>query len=212
MQRTDTATGPSARSRWLRQLLQWHWISSAISLAGLLGFAITGVTLNHASSIEAGPSLERHSLQLDPAAHALLAGHAGQPGTPLPPEVTAQLIERLGWAGLAQALPEWSPDEVYLALPGPGTDAWLRIDRHSGELEAERSDRGWVAYFNDLHKGRHTGLVWSAFIDLLGVACCVFALTGLLILRMHARHRPLTWPLVGLGLALPALLGLLWLH
>ena len=30
------------RSFWLKQLHQWHWISAALSLIGLLLFAVTG--------------------------------------------------------------------------------------------------------------------------------------------------------------------------
>ena len=41
----------ATRSFWLKQLHQWHWISAAVSLVGLLLFAITGITLNHAAQI-----------------------------------------------------------------------------------------------------------------------------------------------------------------
>ena len=41
---------------------------------------------------------------------------------------------------------------------------------------------------------------------------CVFSVTGLLILKMHAANRPSTWPMVGLGLVLPLLLALLFIH
>ena len=40
---------------WLKQLHSWHWISSAISLIGLLLFAFTGITLNHAADVEGSP-------------------------------------------------------------------------------------------------------------------------------------------------------------
>ncbi|RYD92831.1 MAG: hypothetical protein EOP61_24785, partial [Sphingomonadales bacterium] len=54
----------SAKSFWLKQLHTWHWMSSAISLIGLLLFAITGFTLNHASEIEASPRSVEASAQL----------------------------------------------------------------------------------------------------------------------------------------------------
>jgi len=43
-------------------------------------------------------------------------------------------------------------------------------------------------------------------------ACIVFTLTGLLLLQLHARHRPSTWPLVGFGLALPVAIALFFIH
>ena len=36
---------------------QWHWISAAICMVGMLMFAITGITLNHAADIDAVPQL-----------------------------------------------------------------------------------------------------------------------------------------------------------
>ena len=42
------------RAFWLRQLHSWHWISAALSLAGMLLFAVTGLTLNHAGSLSEG--------------------------------------------------------------------------------------------------------------------------------------------------------------
>ena len=88
----------------------------------------------------------------------------------------------------------------------------LRIERATGALEYERTDRGWISYLNDLHKGRHTGAAWSWFIDAFSLACIVFTVTGLVILKMHAANRPSTWPMVGLGLVLPLLLAILFIH
>ncbi|GAA3254952.1 hypothetical protein GCM10020258_13050 [Sphingomonas yabuuchiae] len=75
-------------------------------------------------------------------------------------------------------------------MPRPGGDAWVSIDRASGAITSERTDRGWISYLNDLHKGRNAGTAWFWFIDVFAVACIVFTLTGLLLLQMHARHRP----------------------
>jgi len=110
------------------------------------------------------------------------------------------------------ATAEWSDGELYLPLPRPGGDAWLRVDLDSGEAEYEITDRGWISYLNDLHKGRNSGLAWSWFIDLFAVLCLLFSITGLLILKFHAVSRPLTWPMVGLGMLVPALLVLIFVH
>jgi hypothetical protein len=50
------------------------------------------------------------------------------------------------------------------------------------------------------------------FIDVFAFATLVFAITGLLLLKMHAHHRPTTWPAIGFGLVLPLLLALLFIH
>ena len=46
----------------------------------------------------------------------------------------------------------------------------------------------------------------------LPVACLVFALTGLALLVLHARNRRMTWPLVSLGLLIPLILALIFIH
>jgi hypothetical protein len=204
------------RAGWLKTLHQWHWISSAISLLGMLLFAATGLTLNHASQIEAHPSVvdrkamvPANLLALQPAGAA--AGHSDKRNAALPAPLAAWVAGALG-VDVAGRDAEWSADEVYVSMPRPGGEAWVRIDRASGAAELEDTDRGWISTLNDLHKGRHAGVAWSWFIDLFAVACLLFSLTGLLILKMHAGHRAGTWPLVGLGVVLPLLLALLFVH
>ncbi len=107
---------------------------------------------------------------------------------------------------------EWSAKEIYVALPRPGGDAWLSIERDTGAVSHEVTDRGWIAYLNDLHKGRHTGKAWSWFIDLFAGAAIIFCLTGLLLLQLHAKRRRATWPIVGMGLIIPTLLVVLFIH
>jgi hypothetical protein len=40
----------------------------------------------------------------------------------------------------------------------------------------------------------------------------VFSITGLFLLKFHAARRTSTWPLVALGLVLPVLLALIFIH
>ena len=64
------------RSGWLKQLHQWHWISSAICLIGMILFAVTGITLNHAADIESKPAVVSKTAQLpDELAAPREAGH-----------------------------------------------------------------------------------------------------------------------------------------
>jgi len=194
---------------WLGTLRQWHWISSALCLVGMLLFSVTGITLNHAGQIESKPLVETRGGQLPESLLSRLQADAPEDG--LPAELQ-QWLEHTLDQRLAVRDAEWSDGELYVALPRPGGDAWLSLSLESGELEYESTDRGWIAYFNDLHKGRHTGEAWSWFIDFFAVACVVFSLTGLLLLHRHASNRPTTWPLVGLGLVIPLLLALLFIH
>jgi hypothetical protein len=204
------AGGTQRRAYWLKTLHQWHWISSAIALVGMLLFAITGITLNHAAQIEAKPTVHTRDGELPKVLLAALAGNKDG-NAPLPASVK-QWIEREWRLELPDTPAEWSAAEVAVSMPRPGGDAWLRIERATGALEYERTDRGWISYLNDLHKGRHTGAAWSWFIDAFSLACIVFTVTGLVILKMHAANRRSTWPMVGLGLVLPLLLAILFIH
>lgn len=204
------------RAYWLKTLHQWHWISAALCLIGMLLFTITGFTLNHASDIESKPRVQSKQAQLTDVLRTELAaqpteGKGRGKGLPLPEGVRQWAAATWGVNALGKDA-EWSKDEVYLSLPRPGGDAWLRIDRASGNVEYEVTDRGWISYLNDLHKGRHTGAAWRWFIDVFAAACLVFCLTGLFILKMHSTNRASTWPVVGAGLVVPLLLALLFIH
>lgn len=207
---------PSAQQRrayWLKTLHKWHWMSAALSLVGLLVFAATGLTLNNAAWIEASPEVTSKTLTLpDAQLRQLQALHRDDnDNAPLPPAIEAWLDQELD-IRIGGRSAEYSAEEVYLSLPGPGADAWMALDLTTGDIEYERSDRGWIAYFNDLHKGRHTGTAWSWFIDVLAIACLIFALTGLFLMKLHAKNRPASWPLTGLGLVIPLVLMLLFIH
>jgi hypothetical protein len=199
-----------SRAFWLRQMRQWHWISAAVCLIGMLVFAVTGITLNHAGQIEAKPQVTARSAQLpDDLLQAVKSAQRGA-RQPLPPPLRSWVEQRLDIAvGNREA--EWS-QEIYLSLPRPGGDAWLAIDLDTGEARYERTDRGWIAYLNDLHKGRHTGIAWSWFLDLFAVACVVFCVTGLVLLQLMADQRKSTWPLVAAGLVIPLIVAVFFIH
>jgi uncharacterized protein len=211
-----TAAQPATRKRsrksfWLKQLHTWHWMSSAISLIGLMLFAITGFTLNHAADIEGTAKSVDRATQLPPALLAQVKpDNQADTKKPLPADIARFVESKLPLK--ADGTAEWSADEIYLAKPRPGGDGWISIDRETGAVTSEVSSRGWIAYLNDLHKGRNAGSAWKWFIDIFVGACLVFTLTGLVLLWMHSKHRRSTWPLVGLGLLIPALIALFLIH
>ncbi len=208
---SDRFADQKRRSFWLKHLHQWHWISSAICLLAMVAFSITGITLNHASQIEARPVVNTREGNLPAALLAQLPAAPSPAKAPLPPAVASWLTKELSVA-VDEQVGEWTDDEIYVALPRPGGDAWVSIEREDGAYSFEKTDRGWVSYFNDLHKGRSTGEAWKWFIDVFAVACLVFCVTGLFLLQIHARNRPVTWPMVALGVAVPLLLAIVFIH
>ena len=190
---------------------QWHWISSALCLAGMLLFAITGITLNHAAQIPAEPRVVSHEGTVP---GALMQGWDTR--APATPRVPHQLAEWLA-SEYRIRIPrdhrgEWDSGEFYLAMPRPGGDAWLSLDLETGDLLYESTDRGWIAYFNDLHKGRDTGSMWRWFLDVFALACVVFCLTGFWLLWQQSSRRISTWPVTALGLLVPLVIALVFIH
>ncbi|WP_241972384.1 PepSY-associated TM helix domain-containing protein [Aliidiomarina soli] len=203
---------PTHKRFSLGSLRQWHWVSSAVCLAALLLFAVTGFTLNHAGSIEATPRTTSVEIQLNETQLTALQESLNAE------KVTAELnaiirqLTSLRLSAGQQADIEWYEDELYLSLPRPGGDAWLSLEMYSEQLVYEQTSRGLIAYLNDLHKGRHTGVAWSWFIDLVALFCVIFALTGLWLLLRQQRTRRATWPLTTLGVLVPVVLLLLTNH
>jgi hypothetical protein len=201
------------RAMWLKTLHQWHWISSAICLTAMLLFSITGFTLNHAAQIESKPEVTRIKSVVPAALLPALRSYAEQHVDGEAP-VPGALVE---WANgafpvdLRGRSAEWSEEDAYIALPRPGGDAWLRVSL-DGKAEYELTSRGVISWLNDMHKGRNTGVAWSWFIDIFALACLVFCITGFLIMKIHAANRPSTWPVIGFGIVLPAVLALLFVH
>lgn len=187
---------------------QWHWISSAIALVGMLMFAVTGITLNHAGDIKVQPQVETLEVQLS-AAQLKLLNKKSEGALPL--AIRQWLYDEHG-INTPKAAAEWDENELYLALPKPGGDAWLSIDLDSGELLYENTSRGVISYLNDLHKGRNTGTAWAWFLDAFSLLCIVFALSGLWLLIRYSKQRKSTWPWVGLGVLIPLLLLILTVH
>jgi hypothetical protein len=197
------------RMQVYRTMHLWHWISAAVCFAALILFTVTGITLNHASAFGATPVVKTHEAKLPQPELGVFSGADGHATLPAP---LRSWLEKEFDIDLDNAAAEWSDEELYLSAPGPGRDAWISIDRATFVAKSETTDRGWLAYFNDLHKGRNTGRVWTFFIDLVAAACLFFALTGLVLLWIQARQRKSTWPLVTGGVGLVVALMIFFAH
>ncbi|WP_112308733.1 PepSY-associated TM helix domain-containing protein [Pseudogemmobacter bohemicus] len=166
-------TETRGRSFWLRQFRLWHWVSAAISLAGMFLFAVTGLTLNNAGLFASRPETVELTAMLPADLRAEIAAMPEETDAPVPAAIAGWAAEEFR-VSLTGRPTETTPDEVYIAMPRPGGDAWMAIDRASGDVTWSVSDGGWLAWLNDLHKGRNAGPVWAWFIDLLAVACIIF--------------------------------------
>jgi uncharacterized protein len=209
LRRGSSANGMARAGFWQRQFRQWHWISSALCLALVMMFAVTGITLNHAGMFEAAGKSVVTETDLPAALVAELA--TVKEGDELPARHAAAIRKLTGAELGGQTVrPEYG--ELNFDLARPGRDASLLIDLNEGRAYYEEIDRGTVAMLNDLHKGRNAGPAWSLLIDLTAACFIVFALTGFGLLWLQARRQPSTWPITSFGVMLPVIAYLLLVH
>lgn len=188
---------------------QWHWISGAITLVGMLLFAITGITLNHASAIPSEPVVVEVEGTIPDS--VLVPLQRLPEGDVLLPQSVRQYLQVEFDVDVPNELGQWDGVEFYFVEAKPGADTWIAIDSEFSEFIYESTKRGWVAYFNDLHKGRDTGLAWRIFIDAFSVVCIVFCVTGLILLFRQSSHRASTWPITTLGVLIPLVIILIFI-
>ena len=94
-----------------------------------------------------------------------------------------QVVEYLrANAGIRGALADFRIDDQQceVVFKGPGYAASALVDRATGRFDLTESRFGMAAIVNDLHKGRDTGPVWGAVIDLSAAVLVFVSLTGLI--------------------------------
>ncbi len=176
----------AAEARRLPGWVRWlHIYLSMLGLAALLFFSLTGITLNHPDWMLGG---RRHELKavgnLDPAW--------------LAPGADAKAVNRLAVAEQLRRLHHlggWVDEfrveerECAVTFKGPGSYADVFIQRPTGAYQLTATTEGYVAWLNDLHKGRHTGPVWSVLIDVTAGLLGVMAVSGIWLLLYVRRRR-----------------------
>lgn len=165
---------------WLRWL---HIYLSMFSLAAVLFFGVTGITLNHPQWFYSGA--ERRTETEGQLAPTWLHAATTDDTDPARQVDKLQVVEHLRSAHrIRGALAEFRVDEAecMVTFKGPAYAADAFIDRTTGKYRLSETSHGFVAVINDLHKGRDTGPVWSVLIDVSAVLMTLVALTGLALL------------------------------
>jgi hypothetical protein len=156
-------------------------------LAITLFFSVTGITLNHPDWFFGDSERSvRIEGRLNPEWLTPPAGEGSSAGGS-ESEIRSKLdvVEELRRAHrITGALAEFRVDEreCVVAFKGPGYAADAFIDRESGQYTLTQTFHGLVGIVNDLHKGRDTGPVWSAVIDVSAVLLTFISFTGLVLL------------------------------
>jgi hypothetical protein len=180
-------------SRWL------HIYTSMTSFVIVFFFAVTGWTLNHADRFSGSERMTRVTGVVD----------ARWTNTGSAPVDGADVVDALRRAQhVSGAVSDFRIDDeqVSVTFKGPGYSADATVDRRTGKYELSESRLGLVAVLNDLHKGRDSGAVWKAVIDVSAGLLTFVSLTGLILIYYVHKHRLAGVILLLAGGALVALL------
>lgn len=174
------------------------------SLALVLFFAITGITLNHQEWFQGrGETTDRRGAMEPSWLRTTDTGGVDE----------LRVVEHLRTVeGVKGALAGLRVEQTHVevAFKGPAYAASVLVDRGTGRFDLTESRMGLAALVNDLHKGRDTGPVWRAVIDLSAILLVFICLTGLALLYFVHKHRLAGVILLGAGTLASCLVYLAW--
>jgi len=171
-----------AFKRRLAKYARWlHIYASMTSFAIVFFFAVTGWTLNHADRLSGREQRRKETGAVD-------TKWTGS-GAEAAKEDIADAIRRSSRVHGAVTDFRVDDDQVSVTFKGPGYSADAQVDRKTGQYEVSESRLGVIAVLNDLHKGRDSGAVWKAVIDISAGLLTFISLTGLILIYYIHKHR-----------------------
>jgi uncharacterized protein len=190
----------AALFRWL------HIYLSMLSFGLVFFFALTGLTLNHADKFGDQTHTKQDSGKLEP-------GWVKTPDTTKIARLDIVEYFRNKY-GIRAALSDFRIDDsqIGVSFKGPGFAADAFINRVDGAYQLTRTSAGFVGLINDLHKGRDTGPVWSALIDVAAILLTLVSLTGIVLLLYLKKKRLSGLLVVALGLLLTYVVYKIWVN
>jgi hypothetical protein len=150
-----------------------HAYISAAAFLMLILFSVTGILLNH-PEWEWTSATEQSSttVQLTPAEVAAVRA-APEPGRALAAAVGAKTPLLGGFES-----GDLYDDQASARLAGPKGASDLTGDLATGAVEVSRRRTGFVTLMSELHRGRGSGGVWRAIIDISAVAITLLSMIG----------------------------------
>lgn len=174
-------------SRWL------HIYLSMFSFAVLLFFAVTGLTLNHATWFDGQERTSQFKGSVDAK---WVKGDVAK----------LDVVEYLRRTHhITGAVHDFRVDDSQcsVSFKGPGYAADASIDRGTGAYDMTETRMGFWAVMNDLHKGRDSGKAWAAIIDISAVLMTLVSITGFVLIFFLLKRRTsgLLWCAIGVAVA-----------
>ncbi len=179
---------------WLSNWSRWlHIYLSMFSFIIVLFFSVTGLTLNHLDWFPEKEVLKEQK-------GALNANWVNVADTAKIKKLEIVELFRNKYA-VKGLINDFRVDdrEVSISFQGPGYTADAFINREDGQFQLSTRELGWVAFFNDLHKGRDTGKSWSWVIDFSAIFMTIISISGLILLLFLKKKRVngIIWLILG---------------
>ena len=183
-----------------------RWSHIYVSMCGFLAmlfFSFTGITLNHPTWF-GGESFKTTSVRGKIPVEWVRAdfearGSETDPASPTGQlRISEQLRENHRLRGKVTEF-RVDEEECLVAYKGPGYSADVFLDRRTGGYDITIVEHGIIAKWNDLHKGRDSGIPWSVLIDVSAIVMIVSALTGVGMLFFLKRKRKSGFITAGVG-------------
>ena len=167
-----------------------------VSFAVVLFFSVTGITLNHQDWF----ADQQRTAVFHGQAAAKMLGDRAKSGDAAGIDKLG-LVEMLRAQGIHGAVSDLRIDDsqIEISFKAPGYSADAFIDRDTGKYDLTETRTGFVAILNDLHKGRDSGKVWAALIDISAGLLVLVSLTGLILIWFMHKRRTVGLLLVVVG-------------
>lgn len=185
-------------------------MSAALCFVCLLLFSVTGIVLHHPKVFLAKPAVTITEGDVPQELLPLMTASGEKKNLPVPQPVYDWFSAKNIFLNSTRS--EIKEGNFFIPFGRPGVSASVNINLSSGHYKYELSDRGWLGYLGDLHKGKNTGDAWVYFVDIFAIACIIFSITGFVLLQRYANTRAKTWPLLIAGFLLPVFFMLFLIH
>jgi uncharacterized protein len=195
------------RAKQLFSIMRWLHVYLSTALFSLLFFfCITGLFLNHLSWFDSNGKKDVVTINLTDNIAQQLRNTKNLPLDQLETFVMQKTTLRDPRAiDIDREL-----GEITLDYPLPAGYAFVTVFLDDAVVEVEYQQGTLIALLNDLHKGRHTGSVWSWVIDISAVLIALFSVSGMVILLQMPRFRSGGLLLAACGALTPWLLYLIF--
>jgi len=153
--------------RWSRQI---HIYLSVVLLILLVFFGVTGITLNHNEWVSSPVNTET----------TININH--WPKEQTNKQQALLFLQPLLAFPLYKTQIEFEDELILLDWQLAGESYQVEFDVERSQAIVFHTHYGLLAKLNDIHKGRHTRVIWNAIIDISGGLVVLFSLTGFILL------------------------------